>query len=44
MIREHAGSGTSTSAADPFGQIRGVPGLYVADNSAMPYIGSEIQI
>ncbi|MGM0884590.1 MAG: GMC oxidoreductase [Bacillota bacterium] len=30
-----------TSAADQYGQIRGVSGLYVADNSALPSIGSE---
>lgn len=35
------GNDPSTSAADPFGEIRGVTGLYVADNSALPYIGSE---
>ena len=30
-----------TSAADQHGQIRGVSGLYVADNSALPSIGCE---
>lgn len=30
-----------TSVADQYGQIRGVSGLYVADNSALPSIGSE---
>ncbi|AEI43893.1 GMC oxidoreductase [Paenibacillus mucilaginosus] len=29
-----------TSAADPYGQIHGVPGLYVADNSLLPSIGA----
>ncbi|WP_426446463.1 GMC oxidoreductase [Paenibacillus sp. S-38] len=28
------------SAADPYGQIHGVPGLYVADNSMLPSIGA----
>ncbi len=30
-----------TSAADQYGQIRGVSGLYVADNSILPSIGAE---
>jgi choline dehydrogenase-like flavoprotein len=30
-----------TSAADQYGRIRGVSGLYVADNSALPSVGSE---
>ncbi|MFC5649781.1 GMC oxidoreductase [Paenibacillus solisilvae] len=30
-----------TSVADGYGQIRGASGLYVADNSALPYIGAE---
>lgn len=25
----------------PHGQIRGVAGLFVADNSSLPYIGAE---
>nr|WP_223192547.1 GMC family oxidoreductase [Paenibacillus sedimenti] len=37
------GDDPSTSVADPNGQIRGVSGLYVADNSALPYIGAENQ-
>lgn len=32
-----------TSVADTSGQIRGMTGLYVADNSALPYIGAENQ-
>jgi choline dehydrogenase-like flavoprotein len=30
------GSSASTSVADPYGQVHGVPGLYVADASAFP--------
>ncbi|WP_307474638.1 GMC oxidoreductase [Paenibacillus harenae] len=37
------GDDPATSVADPNGQIRGVSGLYVADNSALPYIGAENQ-
>lgn len=37
------GDDPSTSVADQYGQIRGVSGLYVADNSALPYIGAENQ-
>ncbi len=35
------GNDPATSAADPYGQIRGISGLFVADNSALPYIGAE---
>ena len=35
------GNDPATSAADPYGQIRGVSGLFVADNSVLPYIGAE---
>ena len=35
------GNDPLTSVADQYGQIRGVTGLYVADNSALPSIGSE---
>ena len=35
------GNDPLTSVADQYGQIRGVSGLYVADNSALPSIGSE---
>ena len=37
------GDDPATSVADPNGQIRGVSGLYVADNSAVPNIGAENQ-
>ncbi|WP_372660777.1 GMC oxidoreductase [Cohnella sp.] len=37
------GDDPTTSVADQYGQIRGVSGLYVADNSALPYIGAENQ-
>ncbi|MFC5471336.1 GMC oxidoreductase [Cohnella suwonensis] len=37
------GDDPTTSVADQNGQIRGVSGLYVADNSALPYIGAENQ-
>ncbi|WP_223193050.1 GMC oxidoreductase [Paenibacillus sedimenti] len=35
------GNDPSTSVADQYGQVRGVSGLFVADNSALPYIGAE---
>lgn len=35
------GDDPATSAADPYGQIRGVSGLYVADNSVLPYLGTN---
>jgi choline dehydrogenase-like flavoprotein len=35
------GNDPATSAADSYGQIRGISGLFVADNSALPFIGSE---
>lgn len=35
------GNDPATSAADSYGQIRGISGLFVADNSALPYIGAE---
>ncbi|MCA0756310.1 GMC family oxidoreductase [Paenibacillus sp. N4] len=35
------GNDPVTSAADVNGQIRGVSGLFVADNSALPQIGAE---
>jgi choline dehydrogenase-like flavoprotein len=35
------GNDPATSAADSYGQIRGITGLFVADNSALPLIGSE---
>jgi choline dehydrogenase-like flavoprotein len=34
------GTDPATSAANPYGQIHSVPGLYVVDNSALPSIGS----
>lgn len=37
------GDDPNTSVANPYGQIHGVSGLYVADNSALPYIGAENQ-
>lgn len=37
------GNDPATSVADPYGQVRGVSGLFVADNSALPYIGAENQ-
>lgn len=35
------GDDPSTSAADPYGQVRDISGLFVADSSALPYIGAE---
>ncbi|MBD0384658.1 GMC family oxidoreductase N-terminal domain-containing protein [Paenibacillus sp. WST5] len=35
------GNDPLTSAADQYGEIRGVTGLFVADNSALPFIGAE---
>lgn len=35
------GHDPATSAADPYGQIRGVSGLYAADNSVLPYLGTN---
>ncbi|UUZ82774.1 hypothetical protein LJK88_01665 [Paenibacillus sp. P26] len=35
------GSDPASSAADPYGNIHGVRGLYAADNSVLPYIGAE---
>jgi hypothetical protein len=35
------GNDPKTSVADQYGQVRGVSGLFVADNSALPYIGAE---
>lgn len=37
------GDDPNTSVANQYGQIHGVSGLYVADNSALPYIGAENQ-
>lgn len=37
------GSDPSTSAADAYGRIRGISGVYVADNSALPDTGAENQ-
>ena len=37
------GDDPNTSVANQYGQIQGVSGLYVADNSALPYIGAENQ-
>jgi choline dehydrogenase-like flavoprotein len=37
------GDDPNTSVANPYGQIHGVSGLYVADNSVLPYIGAENQ-
>jgi choline dehydrogenase-like flavoprotein len=35
------GTDPSTSAADPYGRVRGISGLFVADNSAQPDTGAE---
>ena len=35
------GDDPATSAADQYGEIRGVSGLFVADNSALPSTGAE---
>lgn len=37
------GDDPSTSVADQYGQIHGISGLYVADNSALPDTGAENQ-
>lgn len=37
------GDDPNTSVANSYGQIHGVSNLYVADNSALPYIGAENQ-
>ncbi|WP_223830082.1 GMC oxidoreductase [Paenibacillus arenilitoris] len=37
------GDDPSASAADEYGQVRGLTGLYVADNSALPDTGAENQ-
>lgn len=37
------GDDPATSVADPFGQVHGVSGLFVADNSALPDTGAENQ-
>ncbi|KRE28945.1 GMC family oxidoreductase [Paenibacillus sp. Soil522] len=34
------GDDPSTSVTDPHGQVHGISGLYVADNSVLPFIGS----
>lgn len=34
------GDDPSTSVTDPYGQVHGISGLYVADNSVIPFIGS----
>jgi choline dehydrogenase-like flavoprotein len=34
------GDDPSTSVTDLYGQVHGISGLYVADNSVLPYIGS----
>lgn len=34
------GDDPSTSVTDPYGQVHGISGLYVADNSVLPFIGS----
>ncbi|MCA0756519.1 GMC family oxidoreductase N-terminal domain-containing protein [Paenibacillus sp. N4] len=34
------GNDPSTSVTDPYGQVHGISGLYVADNSVLPFIGS----
>ncbi|XEC94725.1 GMC oxidoreductase [Paenibacillus tarimensis] len=34
------GDDPSTSVTDRYGQVHGISGLYVADNSVLPYIGS----
>ncbi|MNR26807.1 Paromamine 6'-oxidase [compost metagenome] len=35
------GDDPNTSVANQYGQIHGISGLYVADNSVLPYIGAE---
>ncbi|CAM4125585.1 GMC family oxidoreductase [Paenibacillus alkaliterrae] len=35
------GDDPATSAADRYGQIHGVSGLYVADNSVLPFLGTN---
>jgi choline dehydrogenase-like flavoprotein len=35
------GDDPSTSVTDRYGQVHGITGLYVADNSVLPFIGSE---
>ncbi|OXM83837.1 GMC oxidoreductase [Paenibacillus rigui] len=35
------GNDPNTSAANPYGNIHGVSGLYAADNSVLPFIGAE---
>lgn len=35
------GDDPDTSAADRYGQIHGISGLYVADNSMLPYLGTN---
>lgn len=35
------GDDPATSAADRYGQIHGVSGLYAADNSVLPYLGTN---
>ncbi|WP_397376170.1 GMC oxidoreductase [Paenibacillus sp. sptzw28] len=37
------GNDPSVSGADPYGQIHGISGLFVADNSALPDTGAENQ-
>jgi choline dehydrogenase-like flavoprotein len=34
------GTNPSTSAANPYGQIHGISGLYVADSSMLPTAGA----
>ena len=35
------GADPSSSVTDPYGQVHGIAGLYVADNSVLPYIGAD---
>ena len=35
------GDDPSTSVTDRYGQVHGISGLYVADNSVLPFIGAE---